>query len=296
MSYISGPGAGEAVTLGRTGVVERNPIVIQKVSGQSGPLLQCIDVDGVTVLAQIGADGSISGGSSLAGAVILAPATAGRNTIQPTANNVDVLTIKPHTTSQSVPLINIDTTGGNGNADIQCFDGGGIYFNVGNPRFNDILDISARRISDGGLPFTVESFQGTANPLSTWSVTDPTNVFHSAQWRISKTGNPEWYLADSTNVLSEVGSVVGAFSSNTHGATKGRMIANAVDSNATRECIRWEADGANPRIGFLGAAAVVQQAGASAAGIGSVIDANAKAALTALQAALAAYGLVTSPA
>lgn len=50
------------------------------------------------------------------------------------------------------------------------------------------------------------------------------------------------------------------------------------------------------KIGAFGTAPVAQQAGASAAGIAAVIDANAKAALTALQAALAAYGLVTSPA
>src|SRR5207245_4787143 len=54
--------------------------------------------------------------------------------------------------------------------------------------------------------------------------------------------------------------------------------------------------GASPKFGLFNTSPIVKQAGASAAGIAAVIDANAKAALTALQAALAAYGLVTSPA
>lgn len=49
-------------------------------------------------------------------------------------------------------------------------------------------------------------------------------------------------------------------------------------------------------VGFLGTAPVAQQIGASAAAIAAITDANAKAAISALQTALAAFGLVTSPA
>ncbi len=50
------------------------------------------------------------------------------------------------------------------------------------------------------------------------------------------------------------------------------------------------------KIGFFAAAPVVKQTGASAAGIAAILDANAKAAVGALQTALANLGLVTSPA
>jgi hypothetical protein len=48
--------------------------------------------------------------------------------------------------------------------------------------------------------------------------------------------------------------------------------------------------------GFFGATPVAQQTGASAAGIAAITDANAKAAVQALQTALANLGFVTSPA
>jgi hypothetical protein len=78
----------------------------------------------------------------------------------------------------------------------------------------------------------------------------------------------------------------------------GRMDFMPSDVNVGfgRLALRLEADGAAPRVGFLGAAAVVRQAGASAAGIAAITDPNAKAAIQALQTALANLGLVTSPA
>lgn len=52
----------------------------------------------------------------------------------------------------------------------------------------------------------------------------------------------------------------------------------------------------SPKAGFFNAAAVAQQANASLAGIGSVTDANAKAALTAIRLALANLGLCAATA
>jgi hypothetical protein len=47
---------------------------------------------------------------------------------------------------------------------------------------------------------------------------------------------------------------------------------------------------------WFNAVPVVQQAGASAAAIAAITDANAKSAVTALQAALSTFGFITSPA
>ncbi len=63
--------------------------------------------------------------------------------------------------------------------------------------------------------------------------------------------------------------------------------------NALTTIARFTGDN---KIGLFGAAPVVQQVGASAAGLAAIVDPNAKAALTALQTALANLGLVTSPA
>ena len=102
-------------------------------------------------------------------------------------------------------------------------------------------------------------------------------------------------LKTSTTVDRDAGSLTWEWATATEGAQKARVKLVSFDT-AAREILRGEASGAAPMIGFLGGAAVVRQAGASAAGIAAITDANAKAAITALQAALAAYGLVTSPA
>lgn len=53
---------------------------------------------------------------------------------------------------------------------------------------------------------------------------------------------------------------------------------------------------ASQKFGFFNATPVAQQTGASAAGIAAITDANAKAAVSALQTALANLGFVTAPA
>jgi hypothetical protein len=115
-------------------------------------------------------------------------------------------------------------------------------------------------------------------------------------WDLTSTGVVEMRGLDSTTKGTLVGTVVPGFNSNTHASYTGRIIHNAVDASGTRECLRLEGDGSAARLGFLGAAAVVRQTGASAAGIAAITDANAKAAVNALQVALAALGLITSPA
>lgn len=69
----------------------------------------------------------------------------------------------------------------------------------------------------------------------------------------------------STGTDRQQGALDGAWLLNTDATRQGRVILSATDFNATREGLRVEADGTNPRIGFLGAAAVVRQTAAAAA-------------------------------
>lgn len=70
----------------------------------------------------------------------------------------------------------------------------------------------------------------------------------------------------------------------------------ATDATADRMFLQGGTSGTAAQIGFLGAAPVVRQTGASAAGIAAITDANARTTVGALQTALANLGLVTSPA
>jgi hypothetical protein len=99
----------------------------------------------------------------------------------------------------------------------------------------------------------------------------------------------------STTQDREVMSAVSTLATTTDASRKGRHIWSIYDT-AAREFMRAEASGTAPMMGFFGAAAVVRQVGASTAGIAAITDANAKAAVQALQTALANLGLVTSPA
>jgi hypothetical protein len=56
-----------------------------------------------------------------------------------------------------------------------------------------------------------------------------------------------------------------SWATSTHASRKARVTFSAYDFNAARECIRIEASGSAPMVGFLGAAAVVQQTLAAAA-------------------------------
>ena len=93
MSYISGPGkTGIKVTNAECGVPEQQPVRIDQVSGNNN-LLEFYDIAG-NLLSFVDNTGAFGGGSGLAGAVILAPATSSRNVIQPTGAAVVPLTSK----------------------------------------------------------------------------------------------------------------------------------------------------------------------------------------------------------
>ncbi len=86
-----------------------------------------------------------------------------------------------------------------------------------------------------------------------------------------------------------------AWATSTDATRKARLLLRVWDT-AAREGLRIEASGTAPMIGFLGAAAVVQQANASQAAINLVADANAQAALQAIFNLLVAYGLAPATA
>ena len=89
----------------------------------------------------------------------------------------------------------------------------------------------------------------------------------------------------SDNNLYDIGIVDFQWANSTAATRQGRIVLDAIDYNGTREGLRVESDGSNPRIGFLGAAAqAVQNITGSKGG---------NAALADLITALANLGLIT---
>lgn len=84
-----------------------------------------------------------------------------------------------------------------------------------------------------------------------------------------------WQLDSSTTVNQDAFSMISTWVVATHATRTARTVFNAYDT-AARECLRMEASGSAPMLGFLGASAVAQQSGDVAT-------------------ALVNYGLLTSP-
>ena len=87
-------------------------------------------------------------------------------------------------------------------------------------------------------------------------------------------GRGSFYVAGSTsdNAGHRQGRITGSWADNTAATYKGRVTLTVDDVNGTREGLRIEGDGTNPRLGFLGASAVVRQtATAAATDLASVI-------------------------
>lgn len=208
-------------------------------------------------------------GAALAAAVILAPDSATRNTITPGADTYAGLIFQEHSSGQSQDMIQIVTSNGGNHYDLVARQGADSYFKVGNPHNDVVLLIRTSGIADQTLG-VCQGFEGGVSDLFQWKTIDPTNTFIPDRLAVNASANLVWSKADTANTLVSTGSIVSAFLSNVAGSTKGRMILNAIDSNGAREILRGDADGANPRIGFLGANAVVQQSTASAAGIAAI--------------------------
>jgi hypothetical protein len=82
-----------------------------------------------------------------------------------------------------------------------------------------------------------------------------------------------------------------------HGIESTNAVMSLISApTGTNQTINRVVEIGNNTLAFFDTAPVAKQVGASAAGIASITDAAAKAAITALQNALAAYALVTAPA
>ena len=265
MAVLFGPGLGrqpaEGALLADTNAADQVPIVVQAVDSQAGNLMEFRDASG-NVLSSVDVTGAIGGAAALAGAVILAPATSGRNVIRPTVDATG-LTVKAFSDTQLFSIFRVANTAGGAYLDV--LSGGMTIRQLNDATTNTVSDIellshnTSGTAADGfgqGFHFSGQTSSGATQDMSRIDTL----------WATA---------ADATR--------------------KARLVLSVFDT-AVREGLRIEASGSVPMVGFLGAAAVVRQTGASAAGIAAVTDANAKAALTALQTALANLGLVTSPA
>jgi len=102
-------------------------------------------------------------------------------------------------------------------------------------------------------------------------------------WAISAAGNVTLWGVTSTSE-KQIGAFVQTWADSTDATRKGRVSIYAHDWNGARECIRTEADGTGPRVGFLGASAVARPNVSGSRG--------GNAALASVLAALVALGLV----
>jgi hypothetical protein len=190
--------------------------------------------------------------------------------------------------------------------------------------FNDLWDFGTDRDSDGG-----QEIGFSTGGVTHWTLLSPGQVSQTYRdagttnapyaYRLNHTSSGtaaagfgvgmQFYGQDSGTTEIEIGTIsavesaVGAGAVNcssylsfgTLQAATGML--EALRLKPTGETtVRYDLKQEGTKIGFFNTATVVQQAGASAAGIAAIADANALAAVQALQAALAAYGLVTSPA
>ena len=115
MAVLFGPGLGrqpvEGALLADTNAADQAPIVVQAVDSQAGNLMEFRDASGA-VLSSVDITGAFGGAAGLAGAVILAPDTAGRNTVQPAADADAGLILKGHSATQSAAVLDVQTSAG----------------------------------------------------------------------------------------------------------------------------------------------------------------------------------------
>lgn len=77
-------------------------------------------------------------------------------------------------------------------------------------------------------------------------------------WVVTSVGDLTFRRVSSTSSSRDVAKVQALFASSTDASRKGRGLLLASDASTDRECVRWETDGTNAMVGFLGAAAVAR--------------------------------------
>jgi hypothetical protein len=188
------------------------------------------------------------GGGDLSTAVILAPNSVSRNLIQPTADANSGLLVQEHSATHSAELLGV------------LMAGGGSYFAVFNPAAGSgVAQIS----SPNGVDTTLLGVT-TGNGQSIFNVATFTSFDVSENYLGECYIRPDcslqfWHPTTAAGNDRVSGRLAHGMLDNTHATWKGRLFLTAVDSNGERTFLTGEADGAAPRIGFLGATAVARQ-------------------------------------
>lgn len=267
------------------------PYVSQPVSAFTTHKTISLDVDGTagTVPVSLGVGSSTQfqdiGASVLANAVILAPDSATRNTIQPTADANEGLIIQPHSATHSVALLDVQMTGGGSYFAVNPISAGTPLVSINSPSNQDKVLFSV----------TTGNGQSLFN-VATFSAFDAAGNYLGEMYLKADCSLEFWHPTNVAGFDEKAGSIHHAMSDNTDATFKGRMTYTAWDFNAERECLRLEATGTAAAIGFLGASAVVRQTNGTAAALAAITDANAKAFLTAVSNGLVNLGLFNAPA
>jgi hypothetical protein len=197
--------------------------------------------------------------------------------------------------------------------------GSGTYLaiNAGSGFAGSLIDAQLQgaarfKVSNTGAVTATDALSATLTDAGT--STEPTMLtlaHRSSGTPVASFGTTVLLQADNgSNALTNQLKVASGWSSATAGAESSLVIFSVRRSGADTEVLRFNANGAGRAqfagdlfhvgsansVGFFNVGPVTRQVGASAAGIAAIADASAKAAITALQNALAAYGLVTAPA
>lgn len=294
MSYISGPGRlGIKPLNSECGVPEQQAVRVDQVSGTNN-LLEFYDIAG-NLLSFVDNTGAFGGGAGLAGAVILLPTTSARNVIQPSGAAVIPLISKGFAgqtadlqewqDSAGTVLAKVDASG---NVTATSFIGDNTALVTKSPATTarnlitptaDVVPLSVAGFgagtadliemtdANGHLCFKVgASGQPTVDKLTalTLSTTDVMMLNHNS------TGTPAggfgsralFKLASDTTQNREAADFTVIWATAADATRKARLSVNVWDT-AARECIRCEASGTAPLLGFFGATAVAQIAGST---------------------------------
>lgn len=338
MAVLFGPGLGrqpaEGALLADTNPVDQAPIVVQAVDSQAGNLLEFRDPSGA-VLSSVDITGAFGGAAGLAGAVILAPASAGRNTIQPAADADAGLILKTHSATQTAPLFQTQDSGGNvsvrlspeaadssiGAVDIDIIGDGSSgkpalkisagATDAGGTTLASVLDKSGGRLIDlfspgnGSILTARATVPGDTPLVANGGLNQTADLFQAigaapaspvVLWSI---GTDASLVTQRTSTVSlrQITSIVSDYLDNTDATRKGRGRLYAADAaSSTRQAVEWSTNGSSPTVGFLGASAVVRQTNGTAADLAAIADPAVKAFLTAISTGVVNLGLFAAPA
>lgn len=235
-----------------------SPLTLRQHStSQSSELLRFESPSGV-LLTSFDANGNlIGGGITSSGNVILAPAVAGRNTIQPTLDTVESLIVLPHSATQSVRHFRVKDSAGNtllavgepngnffGNTFINSNTAGQLALFVQNQVPSDIGAV----LQVGSAVSIVGAIHTGSSPLFSWErgpeYSPPDTVAPMAM---------AVYINDSTGSQVPAAAFEPFLLVNTHGATRGGLRLRVSDITGDSRVVEMATDGAgSSQIAFLG--------------------------------------------